>query len=184
MGAAVVPAAGVWEVDRVWGVGSCDVGVLPECGEDHGVHFEGCGERQVCYEGGVGASGCDKGVEEEGEGVHVCGCNGEEACPGSDAFVYFGVSGSCVKKETVRAEYVFKGWGAFEGLKMGKAWGKGMGRSDRDCGCGVGGDDWVLAGGASVLVAPVEGGDSGDGSARWQVDGLDPSFAGGGDRFS
>ena len=36
---------------------------------------------------------------------------------------------------------------------------------------------------AYVLVTPVEGGNSGDGSVRWQVDGFNSSFAGGSDNF-
>ena len=47
--AAGVPKAGVGGVDGVWGVNSRDMEVLPECGEDHGVHFEGRGERQLGY---------------------------------------------------------------------------------------------------------------------------------------
>ena len=127
--------------------------VLLECREDHGVHVEVCEERQLGCEGGVGASGCDKGVEEEGEGVLVGGCNGEEVCPGSDTFVYFGVGGSCVKKETVRAKYAFKGWGACEGFKVGKAQAEGVGRGDRDGGRDLGDDDWVLAVWASVCCS-------------------------------
>ena len=44
VGTAVVPKAGVWEVDWMWGVSSRDVEVLPECREDYCVHFEGFGE--------------------------------------------------------------------------------------------------------------------------------------------
>ena len=118
----------------------------------------------------MGASGCDKGVEEEGEGICVSECNGEEVCPGSDTFVYFGVGGSCVEKETVRAKYAFKGWGACEGFKVGKARGEGVGGCDWDgCGC-VGGDDGVFMMGSAVFVAPVECGMGWDGLAWWEVD--------------
>ena len=60
----------------MWGVGSRDLEVLLECGEDHGVHFEGRGEWQLGFEWSVGADRCAKDVEKEGQGVRVGGGNG------------------------------------------------------------------------------------------------------------
>ena len=49
------------------------------------LYFEGRCEWQLGYEGGVGASRCDEGVEEERQCVCMCGCKGEEVRHRGDA---------------------------------------------------------------------------------------------------
>ena len=92
--------------------------------------------------------------------------------------------GGCgAEKGVVCAKDAFKGWGSSKESEVGETGGKGMDGGNRDGDCDVGGNDRVLPVGAPVFVAPVESGDSWDGSTGWQVGGFNPSFVGG-DQFS